>query len=55
MAKCLEIRITFPDGEVTDEVLNNLGEEFQIKMPVDFEQEGLTIIDVTYEVKDVTL
>ena len=48
--KVIEVRIKLPD-EVPDDMIIGWGEEAQLQLPVDFEQEGYKVIDVTYELK----
>lgn len=47
--KALEVRILVPDG-TPDENLLEIGDEFQAELPVDFEQNGIKVHDVTYEI-----
>ncbi len=51
--KVLEIRILLPDS-VSTESLEEYGEEAQNTLPVDFEQMGMNVLDVTFEVTTVS-
>lgn len=50
--KMLEVRIIVPQ-DMSDEALNAIGDEMQMELPAMFENEGIEVHNVTYEVKPV--
>lgn len=52
MAKILEIRVEIADDYSSDEEINTIGEQLQLEMPIFFNDYGIEIGDITFEVKD---
>jgi hypothetical protein len=51
VTKILELRIHFTDN-ISNEFLNEIGENFQLTLPTDFESENIEVSDITFEIKE---